>query len=181
MRDGSPPLCGPVDGRPGLARVGRWLPAGELPGRIGKAPLLAGNCSDASWCHHEDSHQEANMNGSKLKALTAITGLLALGEFGAAVLIGLGEYGPDRSGWPFVAAFGVFFLVAAWLLRSGRVSAGAIVAGLLSLFQVLQFPALYKHGALDWTYDTVFILASLAGLIAAVVVLADRIRRRAEA
>jgi hypothetical protein len=121
------------------------------------------------------------MNGRTLTFLTAITGFLGLGEFGAAVLIGLGEYGPDKSGWPFVAAFGVFFLIAAWLLRSGRVTAGAIVAGLLSLFQILEFPGWYKHGALDWAYDTVVILASLAGLIGVVMVLAGRVRRRAAA
>ena len=53
------------------------------------------------------------MNGRTLTVLTAIAGALALGEFGSAVLIGLGEYGPDHSGWPFAAAFGVFFLIAA--------------------------------------------------------------------
>lgn len=39
------------------------------------------------------------MNGRARTVLTAITGFLALGEFGSAVLIGLGEYGPDRRGW----------------------------------------------------------------------------------
>jgi hypothetical protein len=121
------------------------------------------------------------MNGRKLSVLTAIAAILALGEFGAAVMIGLGEYGPDHSGWPFVAVFGVFFLIAAWLLRSGRVTAGSVLAGLLSLFTILEFPGLYKHGAVDWTYDIVFVLASLAGLIGAIVVLAGRLRRRAAA
>ena len=59
------------------------------------------------------------MNGRKLIVLTAITAILALGEFASAVMIGLGEDGPDRAGWPFAVAFGVFFAVAAWLLRSG--------------------------------------------------------------
>jgi ABC-type multidrug transport system fused ATPase/permease subunit len=121
------------------------------------------------------------MNTRTLTILTAISGFLALGEFGGAVLIGLGEFGPDHSGWPFVAAFGVFFLIAAWLLRSGRVTAGAVVAGLLYLFTIMESPAWYKHGALDWTYDTVVILASLAGLIGVILVLAGRLRRRAAA
>jgi hypothetical protein len=121
------------------------------------------------------------MNGRKLNVLIAIAGFLALGEFGSAVLIGLGQYGPDRVGWPFAAAFGVFFLIAAWLLRSGRVTAGAILAGVLSAWEVVTYPSWYRHGALDWTYDTVFILVALAGLIGAIVVLAGRLRHRAAA
>jgi hypothetical protein len=121
------------------------------------------------------------MNGRKLTVLTAIAGILAVGEFGSAVMIGLGEYGPDRAGWPFVIAFGVFFLIAAWLLRSGRITAGAIFAGVLCVWEVVTFPSWYRHGALDWAYDTVFILVALAGLIGAIVVLAGRLRHRAAA
>ena len=96
-------------------------------------------------------------------------------------MIGLGADGPDRSGWPFAVAFGVFFLIAAWLLRSGRITAGAVFAGILCLFEVLSYPSWYKHGALDWTYDTAFALVSLAGLIGAITVLAGRLRRRVAA
>jgi hypothetical protein len=35
------------------------------------------------------------MNTRKLTVLTAIAGILALGEFGSAVMIGLGEVGKD--------------------------------------------------------------------------------------
>jgi MYXO-CTERM domain-containing protein len=121
------------------------------------------------------------MNDRKLTVLAAITAILALGEFGSAVQIGIGADGPDRSGWPFGAAFGVFFLVAAWLLRRRRITAGAVFAGILCLFEVLNYPSWYKHGALDWTYDTAFALVSLAGLIGAVMVLAGRFRRRVAA
>ena len=44
------------------------------------------------------------MNGRKLTVLTAIAGILALGEFGSAAMIGLGEVGPGHSGWAFAAA-----------------------------------------------------------------------------
>ena len=121
------------------------------------------------------------MNGRKLTVLTAITAILALGEFTSAIMIGLGEVGPDHSGWPFAATFGVFFLIAAWLLRSGRVAAGAIFAGILCLFEILGYPSWYKHGALDWTYETAYALVSLAGLIGVIAVLAGRLRRRAAA
>ena len=121
------------------------------------------------------------MNDRKLTVLTAITAILALGEFASAVMIGLGEDGPDRAGWPFGVVFGVFFLVAAWLLRSGRITAGAVFAGILCLFEVLSYPSWYKHSALNWTYETAFALVSLAGLIGAIMVLAGRLRRRAAA
>ena len=82
------------------------------------------------------------MNGRKLTVLTALAGILALGEFGSAIQIGLGRDGPDRSGWPVAAAFGVFFLIAAWLLRRGRITAGAVFAGILCLFEILNLPQL---------------------------------------
>ena len=77
--------------------------------------------------------------------------------------------------------FGVFFLIVAWLLRSGRVVAGAVFAGILCLFGVVTYPSWYKHSVLNWTYDTAFAVVALAGLIGAVTVLAGRLRRRAAA
>jgi hypothetical protein len=121
------------------------------------------------------------MNDRKLTVLTAITAILALGEFASAVMIGLGADGPEHSGWPFAVAFGVFFVIAAWLLRSGRIAAGAVFAGILCLFEVLSYPSWYKHGALNWTYDTAFALVALAGLIGVITVLAGRLRRRVAA
>jgi hypothetical protein len=121
------------------------------------------------------------MNDRKLTVLTAVTAILAVGEFASAVQIGVGADGPDRAGWPFGAAFGVFFLVATWLLRGRRITGGAVFAGVLCLFEVLSYPSWYKHSALNWTYDTAFALVSLAGLIGAVTVLAGRLRRRVAA
>ena len=121
------------------------------------------------------------MNDRKLTVLTAVTAILAFGEFASAVQIGVGADGPDRAGWPFGVVFGVFFLVAAWLLRGGRITAGSVFAGVLCLFEVLSYPSWYKHSALNWTYDTAFALVSLAGLIGAVTVLAGRFRRRVAA
>jgi hypothetical protein len=119
------------------------------------------------------------MNGRKLRILTVIAGVLALGEFGSSVMIWKENY---PGSLPLAAVvFGVFFLVAAWLLRSGRVTAGAIFAGLLCLVEVIGYPGWQKHGALDWTFDTAFALVSVAGLIAAIMVLAARLRRRATA
>ena len=77
--------------------------------------------------------------------------------------------------------FGGFFLLAAWLLRSGRVSAGAIFAGVLCLFEVVEFPSWHKHDVLDWVYQSIFAVVALAGLIAVIAVLAARFRHRAVA
>lgn len=115
------------------------------------------------------------MNGRKLGVLTAIAGALALGEFGSAVIIGLGQ---DPWGSSFAVLFGVFFLLAAWLLRSGRGTAGAVFAGVLCLFEVIEFPSWHKHDTLDWVYQSVFAVVALAGLIAVIAVLVARFRRR---
>jgi hypothetical protein len=119
------------------------------------------------------------MNDRKLTVLTTLAAVLAVGEFGSSIIIWQ-EHRPGSL--PLAAVvFAVFFLVATWLLRSGRVRAGAIFAGLLCLFEVVSFPSWQKQGALDWTTDIVFVLVSLAGLIAAITVLAARLRRKAVA
>jgi hypothetical protein len=119
------------------------------------------------------------MKGRKLTVLTAITGVLALGEFGSAVIIWRENY---PGGFvPGAVAFGVFFLLATWLLRSGRVIAGAVFAGLLCLFEVVSFAGWTRHNPLDWAYQSTFALLSLAGLITVIAVLAGRIRHRAAA
>jgi hypothetical protein len=118
------------------------------------------------------------MKSRKLTILTALTVLLALGEFGSAVLIGLGK---DPWGAGFSVLFGGLFLVASWLLRSGRVTAGAIFAGILCLFEIIEYPSWHRHGALEWTYQTAYAIVSLAGLMGVIVVLAERRRQRAVA
>jgi hypothetical protein len=119
------------------------------------------------------------MNRRKLTVLTALAGMLAVGEFGSSMIIWRENY---PGSLPLAAVvFGVFFLIATWLLRSGRVMAGAIFTGLLCVFEVISFPSWQKHGALDWTTDTAFAVVSLAGLIAAIIVLAARLRRGAAA
>ena len=100
------------------------------------------------------------MNGRMLTVLTTIAGILAVGEFASSIMIWQENY---PGSLPQAAAvFGVFFLIATWLLRSGRVRAGAIFTGLLCLFEVISFPGWQKHGVLDWSTDTVFALVSLA-------------------
>ena len=115
------------------------------------------------------------MTSRRLTVLTALTALLALGEFGSAVMIGLGK---DPRGAGFAVLFAALFLLAAWLLRSGRITGGAILAGLLCLFEIIEYPGWHKHGALDWTYQTAVAVLSLAGLMTVIAVLAERRRQR---
>jgi flagellar biosynthesis/type III secretory pathway M-ring protein FliF/YscJ len=51
----------------------------------------------------------------------------------------------------------------------------------LCLFEVIEFPSWHKHDVLDWVYQSAVALVALAGLIAAIAVLAARLRRRAVA
>ncbi len=118
------------------------------------------------------------MNSRKLTVLTALTALLALGEFGSAVIIGLGK---DPWGAGFAVLFGGFLLLATWLLRSGRITAGVIFAGILCLFEIIEYPSWHKHGTLEWTYQTAYALLSLAGLMSVIFVLAERRRHRVAA
>ncbi len=118
------------------------------------------------------------MNSRKLTVLTALTTLLAVGEFGSAVIIGLGR---DPWGAGFAVLFGGLFLLATWLLRSGRITAGAIFAGILCLFEIIEYPSWHKHGTLDWMYQSVYAVLSLAGLMGVIVVLAERRRQRVAA
>ena len=115
------------------------------------------------------------MNGRKLTVLTIIAGALALGEFGSAVMIWLEHTGPGP-GALLAVFFGVLFLLGAWLLRSGRVTAGTIFVGLLCLVEVAGVPTYTRHNAGDWVFQISYGLVSLAGLIGAISLLASRHR-----
>ena len=108
--------------------------------------------------------------------LVALTTTLALGEFVSAVLIWRENY-PDSQPL-FAVLFGVLYLVALWLIRSGRVAGGAVLSGVLFLFEVVSYPSWQKHGALDWAFDTAYAVLSLAGLAVAVAVLVSRFAAR---
>jgi hypothetical protein len=119
------------------------------------------------------------MNSRTLTVLTGTAATLALGEFGSAIIIWRENY-PGSLPWAAVA-FAVFFIAGAWLLRSGRVMAGTILAGVLCLFEVVSFSGWARHSVLDWAFQITFAAIALVGLIAAIAMLADRLRHRAAA
>jgi hypothetical protein len=115
------------------------------------------------------------MNSRNLTVLTVIAGVLALGEFGSALMIWLEHTGP-AAGVLLAVLFGLLFLLGAWLLRSGRVTDGTIFVGLLCLVEVAGIPTYARHNAGDWAFQISYGLVSLAGLIAAIALLASRRR-----
>lgn len=64
----------------------------------------------------------------------------------------------------FAVVFGLLFLGTAWLLTRYRV-VGLVVMTLLCLFELANFPGWERHNAFDWTYQCLFALLSLAGLV----------------
>ena len=78
--------------------------------------------------------------------------------------------------WAFALAFGVLFLVGAFLVYRGRVVAGSILVSALSLFELANYPFWAKSGAFDWAFDTLVAVAAAATLVSVVWMLASRRR-----
>ena len=103
---------------------------------------------------------------SLTSALTAASLALAAGEAVASIVIWREAYADSA---PLVVlAFALPFLLAAWLARSGRVVAGALITGALCVFQLIEYPGLERHNAFDWIFQSAFAALSLAGLAIAV-------------
>ena len=109
-----------------------------------------------------------------VRTLIVLTAALAVGELVSAVIIWREAY-PDAA--PVAAAlFAIPFVVATLLLISHRVVAGTVVAGLFSLFEVVQFPGWTRHSVLDAIYQSAYAALAIAVLIASVAVLVTRRR-----
>jgi hypothetical protein len=116
------------------------------------------------------------MFGRTLTTLTVLSAVLAVGEFISAVIIAVESYRDSFAAGAVI--FGVLFLIGTWLLRSGRVTAGAVLVGILCLFEVVSFPSFQRHNALDWAFQTVYAVVALIALATAVALLVSR--RRSE-
>jgi hypothetical protein len=93
---------------------------------------------------------------ANLRALTWLLVLLAVLELVDAPLI-------DAPG--FAVAFAVLFVLAAWLIRGGRVLAGIVLSALLALFEVLGFNGWEKDGPADWTIAVATLVVSAGVLV----------------
>lgn len=108
------------------------------------------------------------MNAGRARTtLIALSLVQALGEFITAPMIEV---------WMFSLAFGVLFVLAAYLVRRGRLVAGVVIDTVLSLFLLANYPFWDKTGAFDWILDTAIALAAAATLGAAVWALVERRR-----
>lgn len=116
------------------------------------------------------------MSNRLTTVLLALITALAIGEFISSIIIWRENY-PDAQPW-FAVAFGVLYLGALWLVRTGRTAGGAALSAVLFLFEVISFPSWEKHGTADWVFDSVYAALSLAGFLAAVAVLVTGISAR---
>jgi hypothetical protein len=72
---------------------------------------------------------------------------------------------PLIDGWGFAVAFAVLFFLAAWLVRSGRATAGLVLGGLLAAFEVVGFSGWAKDSAADWTVSIATLVLSIGVLV----------------
>jgi ABC-type antimicrobial peptide transport system permease subunit len=97
-----------------------------------------------------------------------------VGELVSAVIIWHEAYADAA---PVAAAlFAIPFVVATVLLVSHRVVAGAVVAGLFSLFEAVQFPGWTRHNLLDAIYQSAYAALAIGVLIVSVAVIVARRR-----
>jgi len=107
-----------------------------------------------------------------VRTLTILTAVLGIAELLTAVFTVV-EHTPNSA--PVMqAVFAVPWFVSWLLLRSGRVTAGAIVSGLLCLFILLAFPTWRHYSTFDRVWQIAYAVTTLAGLVTSVGVLARR-------
>jgi hypothetical protein len=109
-------------------------------------------------------------------ALTTVSLVLAAGEAIASVVIWREAYADSAP--LFVLAFALPFLLAAWLCRSGRAVAGALLTGALCVFELVAYPGQERRNSFDWIFQTTFAAVALVGLGLAIAVLATRLSSR---
>ncbi|MGH8961419.1 MAG: hypothetical protein ACRDWT_09455 [Jatrophihabitantaceae bacterium] len=79
-----------------------------------------------------------------IRTLVVLAAALCLGELGSAVIIWRENY-PDAQPW-FAVVFAALFLTGSALIRAGRVTGGAILVGVLCLFELVTFPGWTRRG-----------------------------------
>lgn len=103
------------------------------------------------------------------RILTVLAVALGLANPLAAVITSV-EHVPDSEPVA-LALFVIPWLVGAALVARARITAGAIILGLLSVVDVVSFPGWKRTSALDWTGQSITALAAAVCLAGAVTVL----------
>lgn len=114
------------------------------------------------------------MSNRFASTLLTLTVVMAIGEFASSIIIAVENYADAQP--EFAVAFGVLFLVAAWLQRRGQLSVGAGLAGVLCLFEMVSYPSWPKPTAFDWVGDTIYVLLALATFTTTIAVFVTRYR-----
>jgi hypothetical protein len=112
------------------------------------------------------TRQEQQMN---VRILTVLAVALGLAEPATAIITSV-EHVPNSEPVMLVL-FLIPWLVGAALLQRGKVTAGAIVVGLLSLLDVVSFPGWTRTSALDWTTQLICAAAAAVCLMLAITTL----------
>jgi hypothetical protein len=109
-----------------------------------------------------------------VRRLTVLAAVMAVGEVISSIVIWREAY-PDSQPL-FALAFAALYALAAGLLRARRVVAGAVLTGLLCLFEVATSPTWQRFTALDWITQILFGGIALIGVFLAATVLVTRLR-----
>ena len=92
-----------------------------------------------------------------------------------AAIIASVEHMPDSEP-VMLALFVIPWLVGAELLRRGKITAGAIVVGLLSVLDLVSFPGWTRTSAVDWASQCTAAVLAAACLTVSITVLVRRHR-----
>jgi len=104
-----------------------------------------------------------------IRILTVLAVALGLANPAAAIVTSV-EHVPDSQP-VMLALFVLPWLVGAALLQRRKVTAGAIVVGVLSLLDVVSFPGWTRTSALDWTTQSISAAAAAVCLTLAIATL----------
>jgi hypothetical protein len=96
------------------------------------------------------------------------------------ILLGAGQVAdaPFIDAPAFALVFAAMFFIAARVLHSGHLTGGALFAGALSLFEVVNYPGWDKNSVGEWVFTTVFALVALLTLVMCGWSLRDRRRAK---
>jgi hypothetical protein len=109
-----------------------------------------------------------------VRTLTALAAVMAAGEVISSIVIWREAYADSQP--VFALAFAALYALVTWLLRTRRVVFGAVLTGLLCLFEVVAAPTWQRFSVLDWSTQIIFGGIALIGVFVAAAVLVTHLR-----